>query len=514
MITQIRELKKVGIFKNHIAPTSLPEYKKYNLIYGWNGSGKSTLSRIFSCIGQQSLMDHFPDSKAKITLSDGMELNETNIHLSDLNIKVFNQAFIDKNIDWKGKLNSILYVSEEKIETKNELDETKKKCKEKKAKHDEISLKIDQKKDEKEKFLKSSAKSIKTIFQAIETTDQRFLSYNKAHFEKLIGSEYEVLSSKEVFLDKEEFNRIKNAIKPQQKSEINTITVEVNTQIYIGAEASIKEIIEASVVSKAINRLLEFPKLNEWVSQGLELHKTLDSETCEYCGSTISDERLQQLEEHFNKDYESLITRIHKATSWIDSQELPVTSLPNSDEFYEEFLASYNEKHDKLIEYHRKYKKVLEQWKSILTKKLQNPFRKIEESVSSVEDLLSNIMNTVNGINKVIGAHNLKTQNFEKHLSVNKKRLERHLVAEQMKTFNFSKFKVESDSLSKDFKEASQKLTELKIKESSLEKELLNEAIAVEEFNENIHKFLGRNDLSLYFDTKHKGYKIVRGSNT
>ena len=50
MITKISKLKNFGIFHDFSWKTELPEFKRFNLIYGWNRSGKTTVSRIFgSC---------------------------------------------------------------------------------------------------------------------------------------------------------------------------------------------------------------------------------------------------------------------------------------------------------------------------------------------------------------------------------------------------------------------------------------------------------------------------------
>jgi len=47
MITKISKLKDFGIFHDFSWERKLPEFKKFNLIYGWNRSGKTTISRVF-----------------------------------------------------------------------------------------------------------------------------------------------------------------------------------------------------------------------------------------------------------------------------------------------------------------------------------------------------------------------------------------------------------------------------------------------------------------------------------
>lgn len=45
-INRISRLRNCGIFRNFTWPPDLPEFGRYNLIYGWNGTGKTTLSRL------------------------------------------------------------------------------------------------------------------------------------------------------------------------------------------------------------------------------------------------------------------------------------------------------------------------------------------------------------------------------------------------------------------------------------------------------------------------------------
>jgi wobble nucleotide-excising tRNase len=50
MITKINKIKDFGVFKNFKNSGTIPEFKKFNLIYGWNYSGKTMLSRVFRCL--------------------------------------------------------------------------------------------------------------------------------------------------------------------------------------------------------------------------------------------------------------------------------------------------------------------------------------------------------------------------------------------------------------------------------------------------------------------------------
>ncbi|TOB56650.1 AAA family ATPase, partial [Vibrio parahaemolyticus] len=59
-------------------------------------------------------------------------------------------------------------------------------------------------------------------------------------------------------------------------------------------------------------------------------------------------------------------------------------------------------------------------------------------------------------------------------------------------------------------KKVSDEITAINTEVVRLEAELSNESIAVDPFNDELAKFLGRTELKLEFDAKEKGYKISR----
>ena len=54
VIDRISKLKHPGTLHDFTWPQDLPEFGRYNLIYGWNGSGKTTISRLFRALEMQT----------------------------------------------------------------------------------------------------------------------------------------------------------------------------------------------------------------------------------------------------------------------------------------------------------------------------------------------------------------------------------------------------------------------------------------------------------------------------
>ena len=141
MITKISKLKDFGIFHDFSWERKLPEFKKFNLIYGWNRSGKTTISRVFEscekkCTYDKDKFRQYPaifnesgnlsnEGKFEIKTDGNTTVKNTDVATNNLLIKVFNQDFIDENISFEpsDSCNPIVYVSEEDIKSKKELEQ-------------------------------------------------------------------------------------------------------------------------------------------------------------------------------------------------------------------------------------------------------------------------------------------------------------------------------------------------------------------------------------------------------
>lgn len=121
MVKSIDLLRDYGIFRNYIK-TDAKDFGRLNLIYGWNGSGKSTLSSLFEQIENRQ-NTRYPNSTFSIKTFEQGTITKDNISANNLNLKVFNQSFINKNIDWNNSVKSILLIAQEKIEEKKKLEE-------------------------------------------------------------------------------------------------------------------------------------------------------------------------------------------------------------------------------------------------------------------------------------------------------------------------------------------------------------------------------------------------------
>ena len=110
MLKSIKKITKLGIFDSFIAANDLPDFARYNCIYGDNASGKTTLTRLLGALNQAHHPD-YPELTYEIKVETG-KLNQGTAY--NRKIRVFNADFIEANIgQFKGPLRPILIVGEE-----------------------------------------------------------------------------------------------------------------------------------------------------------------------------------------------------------------------------------------------------------------------------------------------------------------------------------------------------------------------------------------------------------------
>lgn len=149
-------------------------------------------------------------------------------------------------------------------------------------------------------------------------------------------------------------------------------------------------------------------------------------------------------------------------------------------------------------------------WHTVLKEKTANPL----ETALTVEVISESSVKAFNDAMTDIGAavdkHNHKSGNFKEETDKAKKRLELHYATTEVKSFKYHEKKkevVDRTAANETLKTAiNTRNTEIR----TLEDSLSNEGLGADQFNESLHKFLGRSELTLRFNPVKKGYEILR----
>ena len=333
MITKIKKIKNFGVFDNYQTSADLPDFKKYNLIYGWNASGKTTLSRLLRCFELQAAHNEFLQAVFQLQTDNGIISNENLGQYS--NIRVFNKDFIDDNVfTQENTIQPIYYLGKEDIEQKKQLEILKSEEKEKKAKLNSEKENLENKKKAKEKFITEKAKQIKELLRT-EGTDI-YTNYNKSNFCKNVES----LNREEIdqsILSEEELNKKKKAINQTVKERIPLL--EDQTLLNKEDIEKTNKILKTEVISETIEKLKNNKDINKWVKEGLDLYNNSNEGDCHFCEQPMPENRMEALKKHFSQDYQNLLTEIEKLKQEWESKKIEI-SIPNKSSLYDDLSSS------------------------------------------------------------------------------------------------------------------------------------------------------------------------------
>ena len=418
MIKKIKSIKNFGVFDNYHTDSNLPDFKRYNLIYGWNASGKTTLSRLLRCFELKAIHSDFSQAEFQLQMENESLSNHENLDKIS-NIRVFNKDFINESVFTEGgKVKPIYYIGKEDIEKKKKLEDLKKEEENIKKQLNSKEENIKQKKKEKEKLATGKSKQIKEFLRT-EGKD-KYTNYDKSHFdsriEKLNEEEYSILTQ-------EELDKKRKGINQTVKNEILLFK---ETNLFNEQDIEkVNEILEKEVISETIEKLKNNKNLNQWVKEGLDLYNQSDKSICDFCEQPMPEKRIEALKKHFSQSYQNLMSKIENLKQNWESNRI-TTPILNKDSLYDDLASGFKIEKNKLNEEITKYNQFTNKVLKQLEKKEKNPFQKVEKiNYENFE-----IKNLIEKINNIILQHNKKTKNFNEQRLKEKKDMEKHFLSE------------------------------------------------------------------------------------
>lgn len=508
MIKSIKKLSNCGIFRNFKWDNSVPEFGKYNLLYGLNGSGKSTLSQALSFFSAQTYDKSLGEYDIEIVESSGTNIGNR-IHAKKLTnpIYVFNKDFIQRNIESEGKLDEIVYLSEENIEAKEQIKEYNKEIEKLKAKKEITEKTYNRKKKDFEKIAPQIAANVKKVFVEIGgLAAQTYANFNKRGVEEYFHTNKVLNDEQYSNCDIEE--EIKSLKKALEEKVIPPVEVKIDKVDLYLLNRAIQNAL--NLLKKDVNKKVALEYSNEilnWIEKGLPFHKVEDK--CKFCGNIITSERMFILQNLFNDEHKSFITKLELSIKELESLVIPL---------FEDTITIYNEYNSDLeiaVSSLNKYCHKLNKYLALLAQQLINKksnvnlmkFEKIDYDCNWVNLINSKIKEIENYIDKT----NDRTKDFTNKQKEKIETLKNILLYRQIKELKYTELLDELNQYAKEDKDIESKIQITTNRKTEIESTIQDVLLAAREFNSLLHQFLGRKEISLIFDKSIKGYKIVRG---
>ncbi|MCX5728110.1 MAG: AAA family ATPase, partial [Nitrospirae bacterium] len=178
-IDRIAELRTCTVLRDFHWPSDLPNFARYNLIYGWNGSGKTTLSRVFRALEDRVSP---PPSWQAVLVADGQSMKGEEFAQATTAIRVFNRDFVDESVfpTSGGVVPPILVLGKESVEKQKELDRLKGEREQEEARCATARSATQEAKRNLDHFSIGRAKAIKDALRS--SGENPYNNYDKSHF--------------------------------------------------------------------------------------------------------------------------------------------------------------------------------------------------------------------------------------------------------------------------------------------------------------------------------------------
>lgn len=528
-ITRIRKARNYRIFRDFAWPgTGLPDFSRFNVIYGWNGTGKTSISNIFRHL------------QTKAPLTDGdveIQIDESRAAGADFGkaaippVRVFNRDTVDRNVFEVGgqQFPPVFYLGEDSVEKQKLIEGLKKQ----QAGHVEKESRFKRAKAEAstalESFAAEESKGIKNLLTV--SGGGIYNNYNAANFKTAIKKLADSAPSPQALTDKQ---RKQYLATKEGKAMDKVSDPSIRFPDFADLTTRTQTMLERSLVSATIAELVENPAVSRWVNSGLYLHtEAQQSGNCLFCAQPLPPARIARLEAHFNdefkrfqSDLDSLIIEVETACEFRDRLQ-----VPPKEALYSELRDEYQTARDSLSQSASTFRLSLEVLLRGLKAKREDPFKRLELSrfmtgdgsadypVGKVEKFFQAAMAGVAIFSAVVGntsfdkltgiirRHNSHTDTFDAKMKEARAALAQNELVRALPGWR-EKSKQVGDAGEKATKEreSADKLTK---EITQLEREIRQHRRPADELNVEVASYLGRDELR--FHVEQNGYRITRG---
>jgi wobble nucleotide-excising tRNase len=479
MIIKINRLTNFGNFRQ-FQWGNTTNFAKYNLIYGWNYSGKTTLSRLFQVLAKPTELTQWQGCQFDVELQGGAKLTHVNL-ANPLQIKVFNRDFIQSNFQQEHKAPAVFIVGGDTIHLRNRiarLNEHEAKTHTIKAKLNEIHQRL---KKELDSLGTTHASSVATL-----TGDK---TYNRT---KLTAEIARIKATPNTFILSDEALQAKvSLLRSTQEwkdiSPIANITTDLET-----LRQDLSAVMSKTASNEAITKLKENRDLESWIRTGLSHHTT--AAQCEFCGSTISADRLSALQRHFSKAYEDLTSEVTTQVNTLENTKFTI-ALPDERDFVPDLKDQFITLKGKVNAWIILANGVIGELATLAKQKQLA----LEKQLSCAVDTnrASEITQIVADINTLVTEHNQKRSQLDREKIAAKEAIEKHNAATFYQTNNILDKETAIQSAEAKVDRAKNLLTGIEGKKHTIEALIQQQSIAAQKINETIQFLLPDNNISV-----------------
>ena len=497
-IEKILRTREMGVFSNFRWPSDLPNFARYNLIYGWNGSGKTTISRAMA-----SLEAGRPHDQGEVTLLvDGESLRGSDFSDSSRSVRVFNRDFVDQQVFQSGGsgMPLVIVLGQQNIETQKRLEERSEDLAaavEAEQRCDRLAKNADKALED---FMTDRAEVIRVGLGAPDSDYYR--NYRRNRYRERV-SELRRESRRPTLLSEEDFNEAELRRDAKAMDALSlTSTKPPSVDSLVDGFA---DLLQQTPTSMLIASIADDPEIQDWVGRGVELHEGREMGQCLFCLGSLSSERWTALKMHFDDSFRTLQEEIEGKSRVIEDAkaQLGRIRLPGKTEVQANLQHRWEDAIAVFEIGRAKADTTLDRLVEALAEKVAD----VTQTAFSGTDLGSPEWPSFSELEELAQLHNEQVDNATAIRADARRELELHHLAEDWP--RLEALETQGRDAAKALKEAREKRERIQQEVSDLQSQLAEPERAAVDMTADLHAFLGRDDLSLEVDGV--GYSIMRG---
>lgn len=379
MLKRIDWIKNCGFFENYRWDTTLPDFARINVIYGPNGTGKTSLAGAFD--GLRNPPDAGGYECLSVSVDDG-SARTTNGNDDDLfdRLHVFSEHYVGRSHNFtagNADMPAVLTIGEKPVDAERKLETLRK----------QLSSKLEER--QQQTTAENSAK--RAIEVAYSTVSQQVVDAASR-----AGGRWHSRSNFSAGVVRTAFTGPHTTWKQLTEQELQTNVGVVNSdkadaipehQLVVAAPEGLKErlvtALSTTPTTIVLDSLETHPAAASWVDEGRHLHDGVD--TCIFCGSPLSSERRNLIDQHFSGAVQRLQADLRSAVADLQAIETSVAAviagLPSKGLFFEDLRTRYDAANGEIRE-------ELDALKSWVTEALKRAEVKLSNVLSAVDSII------------------------------------------------------------------------------------------------------------------------------
>ena len=414
VIKGISKIKNLGVYNNYTKPIGTQEFGIKNLIFGWNYSGKTTLSRLFA---QLEAKKQNPDlSACEFSFeTDEQPITDKNFEQANLIVRVFNSDFIRDNLHFEGNsFKPILLLGKESEEAQNQIDYISGRIKNSEGTRRKLDSQFNTITQTVSNAKTDAAKNLRQLLKIDPYTATQ------------LGNDMPVVGvlDSQLLDEKNLSESIELSLTPDNKKPSTVDRVDISPSIENIHQEAVTILAAIPTFTNILKHLEDHPEIERWVESGLHIHQ--HEGTCEFCGNTVTEDRLATFRAHFSKDLKEHKQKVENLLLRVKSAEIKLT-LPKEAEFNPQFRDSYKVASAPLSKAIEAFNLAVKTLADDVQRKVDAP-RKLLEPAPLAEGLASVIVDAIKAINTVIDENNKLADNFTTAKAEAIKRVRYHYV--------------------------------------------------------------------------------------